>query len=54
MQDDVPINPDDEREVPLEDEAEYDPPPPTVDPEERIELGETDEVLDEFEGGFEG
>jgi hypothetical protein len=49
------VDPDDEREVPLEDEAEFDPPPATIDPEERVEQdGDVDDEIDEFEGGFEG
>ncbi len=34
------VDPDEEREVPLDDEAEFDPPPATIDPEERIEVDE--------------
>ncbi|UUT35084.1 hypothetical protein [Microbacterium elymi] len=49
--DDIPVTSDDEREVPLEDEAEFDPPPATLDPDERIEV---EDELDEFEAGFEG
>jgi len=54
MDDDIPINPDDEREVPLEDEAEFDLPPATLDPEEKVEVEDDEDPLDEFEAGFEG
>lgn len=30
-------NPDDEREVPIDDDVELELPPPTLDPEERVE-----------------
>ncbi|WP_292812106.1 hypothetical protein [Microbacterium sp.] len=47
--------PDDDREVPLEDEAEWDGPDPTIDPRESIELGESlESEIDQFERGFEG
>jgi hypothetical protein len=49
------VDPDEEREVPLEDESELDPPPATLDPEERIEQDQSlDREIDEFEAGFEG
>jgi len=35
-------NPDDERDVPLDDEAEFELPPPTLDPMEAVE-DDTDE-----------
>jgi hypothetical protein len=57
MDDDIPIYPDDEREVPLEDEAEFDAPPPTIDPDERVELDDDEdeavEEYEEFSGGAE-
>ncbi|MFB9646010.1 hypothetical protein [Microbacterium terregens] len=36
-------NPDDERDVPLDDAAEFDTPPPTLDPRESVE-DDIDEV----------
>jgi hypothetical protein len=37
-------NPEDERIEPLEPEDELAPPPPTLDPDERIELTDEDDV----------
>lgn len=49
------IDPDEEREVPVEDEDESDAPPPTLDPDERVEQGgELDHVVEDYEAGFEG
>ncbi len=36
-------NPEDERIVDLSDEGDLPPPPPTVDPDERLEVSELDE-----------
>ncbi|GAA2005537.1 hypothetical protein [Microbacterium ulmi] len=48
-------NPDDEREVPIDDQDEFDSPDATLDPEERIELRETLALeLEQFEGGIQG
>lgn len=55
MSDFLERNPDDEREVPIDDEAEFDLPDATLDPEERIELRETLALeLEQFEAGLEG
>ncbi len=37
-------NLEDEREVPISDDAELELPPPTIDPDERVELITDDEV----------
>ncbi|NLP83678.1 hypothetical protein HF576_07455 [Microbacterium sp. CFH 90308] len=37
--------PDDERDVPLDDEVEFETPPPTLDPMESVEA-EADEVIE--------
>ncbi|MCX6501716.1 MAG: hypothetical protein NT132_04795 [Microbacterium sp.] len=53
---DIPTTNDDEREVPIDDEAEYETPGPTIDPEERIDREELIRELefDAFEQGMEG
>ncbi|MFT4212460.1 MAG: hypothetical protein QM626_11390 [Microbacterium sp.] len=53
---DIPTTNDDEREVPLDDEAELETPPPTIDPEERIERDELirETEFDAFEQGIQG
>jgi len=53
---DIPTTNDDEREVPIDDEAEYETPGPTIDPEERIDREELSRELefDAFEQGMEG
>ncbi|WOQ68643.1 hypothetical protein RYJ27_07885 [Microbacterium limosum] len=46
--------PDDEREVAVDDETEFETPPPTMDPEEEIEYREdVDFELEQFEQGIE-
>lgn len=40
---DYDVDPDAEREVPIDDEAELELPPPTIDPDERIEEPDVDE-----------
>lgn len=40
------VNPDDEREVPLDDDAEFELPPPTLDDRESIEADEDDDERD--------
>lgn len=47
MDRDYEPNPDDEREVDLSDEAVAEVPPPTIDPDERIEDDEPDDLPDE-------
>ncbi len=53
---DIPTTNDDEREVEVDDDAEFDQPSPTIDPEERIEREELIRELefDAFEQGMEG
>lgn len=51
-QDREPI-PDEEREVPLADDAEFDPPPPTIDPMESIEVDPDETELEERESAIE-
>ena len=45
--------PDDDRPVPLEDEAEFDTPPPTIDPLEAVEDDVDDTDLEERESAIE-
>jgi len=45
--------PDDEREVPLDDEAEFETPPPTLDPMEAIEDEPDEHILHEREDAIE-
>lgn len=48
MDSDFERNPDDEREVDLSDGTEEPSPPPTLDPEERVEVEDDDDApLDE-------
>ncbi len=53
---DIPTTNDDEREVEVDDDAEFEQPGPTIDPEERIEREELLRELefDAFEQGMEG
>ncbi len=46
------INPDEEREVPLDDDAELELPPATLDPQERVEY-DTDTAAEEREAAVE-
>ena len=43
------INPDDEREVELDDENSFPPVAPTIDPDERVELIDDELELDDDE-----
>lgn len=45
--------PDDEREVPLDDDVELELPPPTLDPAERVEEDEDDVESEERESAIE-
>ncbi|MCR2764803.1 hypothetical protein NQ152_14920 [Microbacterium sp. zg.B48] len=46
-------NPDDEREVPLDDAADFDTPPPTIDPLETVEDDVDDADAEKREAAIE-
>ena len=45
--------PDDDRDVPIDDEAELETPPPTLDPREAVEREEDELELEERESAIE-
>ncbi|WP_109211871.1 MULTISPECIES: hypothetical protein [Microbacterium] len=45
--------PDDERDVPVDDEDEFELPPPTIDPQEAVEENVDDLELEEREAAIE-
>jgi len=47
------LNPDDERDVPVDDSVDFELPPPTIDPLEAIEDEVDDVVLEERESAIE-